>query len=154
MKFSYGPETDGHLERQAAVRAVGLPDVPVCLRKNARLMGGAMRLLLICVAALAATGCMTMPADELFLVAPDDDFHLEKRTRFVGHPGNDVSYHSIEVWAVNRSRRTYCVTRVIGTTGREGTYAVAPGVSERLWNYGANSFDDGWLIRRMTGTGC
>ena len=113
-----------------------------------------MRTLTVCVAALAATGCMTMPADESFLTAPDDDFHLEKRTRYVGYPGNDVSYYSIEVWAINRSTWTYCVTRKISTTGREGAYSVAPGMTERLWNYSASSFDDEWLIRRMTGAGC
>ncbi len=116
-----------------------------------------MRRLTVCVAglaALAAASCMTMPADEPFLTATDDDFRLEKRTRYVGHPGNDVSYYAIEVWAINRSAWTYCVTRKISTTGREGAYSVAPGTTERLWNYSASSFDDEWLIRRMTGASC
>ena len=112
-----------------------------------------MRKLIVWVASLAAAGCMTMPADERFLAAPHDDFHLEKRTRYVGHPGNDVSYFSIGVWAINRSARTYCVTRR-STTGRDDTYSVAPGMTEQLWNYGAGSFDDEWLIRRMTGAAC
>lgn len=111
-----------------------------------------MKKLMICLAALWASGCAMTVDNHNIATSEAGDFILERRTVRDASSMWDDTYDSGEVWAINRSPVTYCVSGRSGDSGYTSRYSVPPGTTQKLMNVSYRSgYSYTWSVEPCEG---
>lgn len=107
-----------------------------------------MKKLMVCIAALMATGCAMTVDNHHIMTSDSGDFRLERRTTRDAAAMWDDTYDSGEIWAANRSSVTYCVSGRDNRSGYTANYSVPAQTTRKIVNVSYSSdYDYAWTAQ-------